>query len=85
MDRPKSKSAPDDEREASPGRRAALRKLGLLGLAVYATPAFLTLNDAEAASRSRSRSADRRKKRKKNRKKRSRSVSRSRSRSRSSD
>ena len=62
-----------------PGRRAALRKLGLFGLAAYAAPALMSLSDAEAASRSRSnsrsRSGGKRRKKRKN-KKRNRSRSR---------
>ena len=60
-----------------PGRRAALRKLGLFGLAAYAAPALMGLSDAKANSRSRS---GNRKRRRRNRRNRSRSRSRSRSR-----
>jgi hypothetical protein len=63
-------------------RRAALKKLGLFGLAAYAAPSMMNLSDAEAAGRSRSRSGSGNRRRKRRNKKRNRSRSRSRSRSR---
>jgi len=78
MNQEKTEVAADDSGPAKPGRRAALRKLGLFGLAAYAAPALMNLSDAEAASRSRSRSGGRRRKKRARRRNRSRSRSRSR-------